>query len=71
MQRRRAVRHGAGVLRANELRELTFEGCDLGPLSDPSGQDDAPNCLDFLFVEDRFRYRNLLNRLCHRFTIQL
>ena len=41
MQRRRAARDRAGVLGADEVRELALERGDLGALRDPAAQDDA------------------------------
>jgi hypothetical protein len=39
---------------ANTPGEFPLEGGDLGPLSDPAGEDYTPNGIRFLFIEERF-----------------
>ena len=66
VQRRRAVRDGAGVRRADVVGELALEGGDLRSLGHPAGQDHATHGLDFLLVENRLGDRNLLKCLRHQ-----
>ena len=53
MQRRRAVRNGAGMRRADELRELPLEGRDLRSLRDPAAEDDAARRVGLALVHAR------------------
>ena len=61
VERRRAVRHRAGVRRADELGELTLERRDLGPLRDPAGKNHPAHRLDLDLVENGSGDRNLRN----------
>ena len=60
VQRRRAVRDGAGVRRADELGELALERRDLRALRDPAGEDDAAGRFGLALVEHRLGDRDHL-----------
>ncbi len=63
MQRGGAARHGAGVGRADEGRELLLEGRNLRPLRDPAAQDDAARGVRLALVHDGADDRDHAGRL--------
>src|SRR5690606_13098637 len=58
MQRRRAIRHRAGIWSARQYGEILFESSDFRPLCHPTREDDATR---------GFRLALVKHRPCHRY----
>jgi hypothetical protein len=68
MEGGRAVRHRAGVRRADEVGELALERRDLGPLRHPAGENHPANGGDLELVQNRPGDGDLGNGVGHDYT---